>query len=104
MSVPKAYQQMKADFPDMVAAYEALGKACGEAGPLDPKTVSLVKLAISISAGLEGAAHSHTRKALAAGCTPDEVKHVAFLCTPTIGYPSMMRGRGWVLDVLNAQS
>lgn len=94
---------MKQDHPDIVGAYEALGQATKEAGPLDPKTVSLVKLAISLGAGLEGAAHSHTRKALQAGCTAEEVMHVAILCAPTIGFPPMMRSRGWVEDVVNAQ-
>ncbi len=99
MSIPKPYQRFKADHPELVGAYESLGRACASAGPLDSKTVALVKLACSISNGLEGAAHSHTRKALAAGCTAEEVEHVAILTTPTIGFPAMMRGRSWVLDV-----
>ncbi|MGB5287112.1 MAG: hypothetical protein WBN42_01370 [Ignavibacteriaceae bacterium] len=33
------------------------------------KPRSLFKLAISTGAGMEGAVHSHTRKALDAGCT-----------------------------------
>jgi len=99
MSIPKPYQQMKENHPDLVGAYEALGEACAGAGPLDAKTVAMLKLAISTTAGLEGAAHSHTRKALEAGCTRAELEHVVLLCTPTIGFPSMMRGRSWVTDV-----
>lgn len=104
MKIPKPYSRMKQEHPDLLNAYEALGQAVKEAGPLDVKTISLVKLAISLGAGLEGAAHSHTRKAIEAGCSADEVMHVALLCTPTIGFPPMMRGRGWVEDVVNAQS
>jgi AhpD family alkylhydroperoxidase len=85
-------------------AYEALGEACAGAGPLDRRTVALVKLAISLSAGLEGAAHSHARKALEAGCTPEELLHVATLLTPTIGFPPMMRARGWVQDVVGPRA
>jgi len=69
-------------------------------GPLDAKTVALVKLAISLGAGLEGAAHSHARKALEAGWTGEQLLHAALLCTPTIGFPPMMRGRGWVEEVV----
>ncbi len=102
MSIPKHYTDMKERYPDLVGSYEALGDACKAAGPLDPKTVSMFKLATSLAAGLEGAAHSHTRKALKAGCTPEELEHVAMLGTPTIGFPSMMRNLSWVRDVTNA--
>jgi alkylhydroperoxidase/carboxymuconolactone decarboxylase family protein YurZ len=98
--IPSVYSRMKAEHPGVLEAYEALGAACASAGPLDPKIVAIVKLATSLGAGLEGAAHSHTRKALEAGWTPDELLHAALLGTPTLGFPSMMRNRGWVLDVV----
>lgn len=97
--LPSSYRAMHEQCPQLMAAYEKLGQACSTAGPLDRKTVSLVKLAISASAGLEGGVHSHTRKALQAGCTRDELLHVVYLLTPTIGFPTMMRARSWVLDV-----
>lgn len=102
MTLPKPYVQMAEKHPDMMQAYEKLGEACTTGGPLDRKTASLIKLAISSTAGLEGAAHSHARKALEAGCSPEELLHVTLLCVPTIGFPSMMRARGWVEDVLKA--
>jgi len=55
---------------------------------------------MSIAVGLEGASHSATRKALAAGCTPPEIRHVALLGVTTLGFAAMMRGRVWVEDVL----
>lgn len=100
MPLPSAYVAMKHAQPALMDAYEAFGAACAASGPLDARTVALVKLAISLGAGLEGAAHSHARKALAAGWSPDELLHAAQLCAPTIGFPPMMRGRGWVRDVL----
>ncbi len=102
--IPKPYQRMHQKYPELMQAYEALGEACRDAGPLDAKTVALLKLAISLGAGLEGAAHSHARKALEAGWTADELRHLALLATPTIGFPTMMRGRGWIEDVLEKQS
>ena len=99
MSIPKPYTDMKEKHPDLVGAYEALGEACKTAGPLDEKTVSMIKLATSLAGGLEGAAHSHTRKAIKAGCTPEELEHIAMLGTPTLGFPSMMRNLSWVRDV-----
>lgn len=99
-AIPGPYRAMHASHPDLMRAYEAFGAACAAAGPLDAKTVALVKLAISLGAGLEGAAHSHCRKALAAGWTKDELLHAATLAGPTIGFPSMMRSRQWVTDVV----
>jgi 4-carboxymuconolactone decarboxylase len=96
MAIPKIYSKFKRKHPELVAAYEA----CRAAGPLDAKTVALVKLRLAIGAGLEGATHSAVRKAVEAGCTANELLHAAVLATTTLGFPAMMRGRGWVMDVL----
>jgi len=100
MQIPSTYLRMKEEYPDLMRAYESLGQACAGAGPLDERSVALVKLGISMGAGLEGAAHSHTRKALDAGVNREEILHAALLLTPTVGFPTMMRARSWVLDVL----
>lgn len=102
--IPRPYQQMHQSHPDYMQAYEAFGKAAKEAGPLSDREVALVKLAISIGAGLEGAAHSHCRKAIEAGCSSEELLHVALLSAPTIGFPTMMRAKSWIEDVLSNQS
>ncbi|MCH9058360.1 MAG: carboxymuconolactone decarboxylase family protein [Planctomycetes bacterium] len=100
MSIPKPYVEMKEQQPALVGAYEQFGEACAKAGPLDAKAIALVKLGISIGAGLEGAAHSHTRTALAAGWTAEHLRHAAIIAAPTIGFPAMMRARGWIEDVV----
>ncbi|MFG0287014.1 MAG: carboxymuconolactone decarboxylase family protein [Rhodopirellula sp. JB044] len=102
--IPKSYKKMHDSYPEFMQAYEAMGKAARDAGPLSDREVALVKLAISITAGLEGGAHSHTRKALDAGCSGDDLRHVAMLTAPTIGFPTMMRAKSWVEDVLQKQS
>ena len=98
--IPKPYKQMHQTYPELMKAYESFGQEAREAGPLSQREVALVKLAISIGSGLEGAAHSHCRKALEAGCTPEDLRHVALVSAPTIGFPTMMRARSWVEDVL----
>ena len=103
MPIPKRYKQFKQEFPDVIQAYEAMGTAVHQAGPVDEKTRALIKVAISTGARLEGAVHSHTRKALAAGATREELRHVALLSLPTIGLPSMMAALSWVDDVLDAE-
>ena len=98
--IPKKYKAMHESHPEYMSAYEQFGRESRRAGPLSDREVALVKLAISIGAGLEGAAHSHCRKALEASCTADELRHVALLSAPTIGFPPMMRAKGWVEDVV----
>lgn len=101
---PKRFVEFSRRFPDIARAYEALAEATQAAGPLDARTRCLVKLAISAGAGREGAVHSHARRALAAGCTPEEIRHVVLLATTTLGFPSMMAVMTWVEDVLTPSS
>jgi alkylhydroperoxidase/carboxymuconolactone decarboxylase family protein YurZ len=43
---------------------------------------------------------SSTRKALAAGATPDEITHAVLLALSTTGFPNMIAAMGWVNEVL----
>ncbi len=98
--IPKRFLKFTEDYPDVIKAYEEMGDAVHNAGPIDDKTRALIKLAISTGARMEGAVHSHTRKAIKAGATKEELRHVALLSLPTIGFPSMMAALSWVDDVL----
>ncbi len=69
--LPSHYEKFLDAFPRVGDAYQTLGVACLDAGPLDRKTATLVKLALAIGAGLEGASHAHVRKALKAGASGD---------------------------------
>jgi AhpD family alkylhydroperoxidase len=92
------------DFPAAWAAYESLGKAAAEAGPLDAKTRRLIKLALSLGAGSEGAVHSHTRQAKEEGLSADELQQIAVLAITTLGFPAAMAGLSWMRDVLEEKS
>lgn len=98
--IPKRFQEFMDNHPEVAKGYNQLGDAVHHAGPLDEKTRALIKLGISTGARLEGAVHSHARKALAAGVTPEEMKHAVILSLPTIGLPSMMAALSWIDDVL----
>jgi 4-carboxymuconolactone decarboxylase len=97
---PIQFEQLTARYPDLAAAYEAFGRAATTAGPLEHRLIHLLKLGISIGMQHEGAVHAHTRKALAAGFTPDELRHAALTAAPTIGWPAMMAAYLWVEDEL----
>jgi AhpD family alkylhydroperoxidase len=101
--LPKHYENFINKYPEVAKAYEQLGTACHSAGPLNEKTRALIKLAISTGACLEGGVHSHTRKALSAGATPEEIRHTVLLALPTIGLPSMMAALSWVNDILESK-
>ena len=98
--LPGRYLKFQKDHPKVFEAYEALGQATQEAGPLPAKTRALIKLALAVGARMEGAVHSHARRAVEAGCSAEEIRHVALLATPTIGFPSMMATLSWIDDVL----
>ena len=100
MAIPKRFQKFTEDYPDVANAYEALGNAVHSAGPLDEKTRALIKLAISTGARLEGAVHSHARKALKAGADVEEMRQTVLLALPTIGLPSMMAALSWLDDII----
>ena len=101
--LPKRYTRFQKQHPGIAAAYEQLGAACHAAGPLDAKTRALVKVALSVGAKLEGGAHSHVRKALEAGVGEDELRHVALLAIPTLGFPSAMAAMSWIDDVVEGK-
>jgi len=101
--IPKRYKKFMEDYPQVGKAYEELGDTVHNAGPLDEKTRALIKLAISTGARLEGAVHSHARKALKVGVTKEEMRHVALLSLPTIGLPSMMAALSWIDDIVGEE-
>jgi 4-carboxymuconolactone decarboxylase len=87
-------------YPSIWAAYDQLGATVHQQGPLDEKTRELVKLGLAVGSRQEGAVHSRARKALAAGASPEEIRQVALLAIPTVGFPTMMAALTWIEDEL----
>jgi 4-carboxymuconolactone decarboxylase len=100
--LPGVYKGFRKSFPAVAAALDGLGEAADGAGPLDERTARLVKLGLAVGAASQGAVRSNARKAIAAGATPDEVRHVAVLAVTTCGFPTAIAGIGWIDDVLAA--
>lgn len=96
--LPKAVNQFRKRHPKVWEAFNELGERCHEAGPLDERSRRLVKLALSIGAGLEGATHSAVRNALKTGISQDEIDHVAVLAISTLGLPAATRAMTWIGD------
>jgi 4-carboxymuconolactone decarboxylase len=98
---PKLYHSVKERYPDYVAALEALGEAAARAGPLDEKTLHLIQLAAAAASRSEGAVHSHVKRAMKAGATPEEIRHALLALTSTIGFPNVTAALSWAGDVLD---
>lgn len=97
--LPKAVNELQSRHPKVWKAFNELGEQCHEAGPLDEKSRRLVKLALSIGAGLEGGTHSAVRNAVKAGVTAEEIDHVAVLAISTLGLPAATRAMTWIADI-----
>ena len=95
-TLPQSWQQLEATFPEIVAAYNTLSDTCRHAGPLDPATVALVKLAVSVGCGATRTVHSHTKKALRAGLDPEALRQVVLVALPTVGLPAALEALRWV--------
>ncbi|MGP1396725.1 MAG: carboxymuconolactone decarboxylase family protein [Inquilinaceae bacterium] len=98
-SMPGAAGDLAEQYPDIWKAYSALGKATADCGPLTPREKRLVKLALAIGAGLEGAVHSHARRAKAEGIEPEALSHVAMLAIGPIGLPQAVAAKTWIEDI-----
>lgn len=97
----KTYQLMAKNYPKVFEEVEALGKVVRAAGPLDEKTSQLVQLAAAAATGSEGAVHSHVRRAVKAGASPEEIEHALLLLISTIGFPQAMAAISWSRDLLD---
>jgi alkylhydroperoxidase/carboxymuconolactone decarboxylase family protein YurZ len=102
--LPSGAGEVASAYPQVWNAYAALGKACSEAGPVRGRTARLVKLALAIGALSEGAVHSHTRRALDEGLSKDELKQIALLAIPTLGFPQGDRALTWIEDITDPGS
>jgi 4-carboxymuconolactone decarboxylase len=101
--LPEQYLSIKRRYKKFLRAVDNLGKAANDMGPLDKKVSHLVQLAAATAIKSEGAVHSHTRRALAAGAKPEEVHHAIILLTSTIGFPTVSAALSWADDIIKKQ-
>lgn len=94
---PRAFDEFSETFPALRRAWDALGDAAKD-GPLDARTVRLIKLGVAVGAMREGAVHSSARKALALGVTREELDQVVAIASSIIGMPSSVAVWTWMRD------
>jgi 4-carboxymuconolactone decarboxylase len=97
---PSFYKKACKRFPEVFTAVENLGTTLRTAGPLDEKTSQLIQLAAAAARQSEGSVCSHTRRALEAGASPEEITHTLLLLISTIGFPQSMAALSWAQELL----
>ncbi len=94
--LPKNFRNMMERHPGYMQAVADLGKAVREAGPLEEKSIHLIQMAAAAALRMEGAVHSHARRALAAGASEEELRHALIVLTSTIGFPAVAAAMSWI--------
>lgn len=98
-SMPGAAGELAQQHPDIWSAYSALNQAAADSGPLSDREKRLVKLALAIGAGSEGAVHSHTRRAKDEGVEATAIAQVALLAIGPLGLPRAVAAKTWIEDI-----
>lgn len=98
---PRGYVEFVQRYPTLGKAWDLVTTA-GEEGPLDAKSIRLIKIGIAMGALREGAIRSGVRKGLAMGITREEIGQIIALAAGTLGFPSTVAIHTWVSELLSA--
>lgn len=101
--LPATFMSFVTKYPELGAAHESIARAVDAAGPLDAKTCSLIKVGLSVGAGLESATRSHVRRALQHGATKTEVEQAILLAMNTCGFPRTVAAWSWAQQQFERQ-
>lgn len=97
---PTRYAALVRRHPRLGLAHELVTAVAEDAGPLDAPTRALLKLAMSVGAGLESGVRRHARGAARAGASAAAIEQTLLLGLTTLGFPRTL----WALKVTQAQS
>lgn len=96
--LPKTFRAFVSRYPTIGAAHETIAHAVDQVGPLDRKTCELIKIGISLGAGLESATKSHVRRALEQGASVAEIEQAILLGMNTRGFPATVAAWQWAWE------
>ena len=100
--LPRTYREFMEKHPEIWQAYERLGTAAAEGGPLDARLRELVKLGMAAAVGSEGSVASHARRAVEAGASREELEHTLLLGITTMGFAKSMAAINWASAALDS--
>ncbi len=98
--VPGTFKSFISKYPELGRAHERVAGAVEKAGPLDPRTLALIKIGICLGAGLESALRSHVRRATQHGASRDEIEQAILLGMNTVGFPRTVAAWAWAREQL----
>lgn len=98
--LPQTFQRFTRKFPELADAHQTIAQLVDKTGPLDRKSCELIKLGISIGAGLMTATQSHTRRAREAGASVAEIEQAILLTMNTCGFPRTVAAWQWAEEAL----
>jgi alkylhydroperoxidase/carboxymuconolactone decarboxylase family protein YurZ len=96
------YTWLVAKFSKVMENHQEFGKTLREAGPINEKDANLIQLGAAAAIKAEGAVHSHVRRSLEAGASPDEIYHAIILLASTIGFPAVAAALSWARDIVES--
>jgi len=102
--LPANYKWLSNEFPEVMQAHQQMGMVLTNAGPLDKKTGQFIKLAAAAANRSEGAVHSHVKRAIEEGATPEEIYHVLLLLVSTVGFPTIAAALSWAKETIEQGS
>ena len=102
--LPATFMAFVARFPELSEAHEKIAKTVDKLGPLERKTCELIKIGISLGAGLESATKSHVRRALEAGAAAEEIEQALLLGMNTCGFPRTAAAWKWAREQIDSDS
>lgn len=86
--VGSRWHELAKKSPDTMHAFGGLHRAAFKEGALDAKTKELLALAIAVNTHCDACIGFHTRDALKAGATPDEILEAMNVCILMGGGPA----------------
>jgi len=92
---PDTFNAFIERFPELREAHCLIAKTADTAGPLDERSVALVKIGLCAGAGLESAFRSHVRRALELGLSWEEIEHAVVQAVNTLGLPRTVMAWQW---------
>lgn len=96
--VPGVFKAFITKYPALGKAHEQIAGAVDDVGPLDAKTLALIKIGICIGAGLESALRSHVRRAMKHGAMHSEIEQAILLGMNTVGFPRTVAAWSWAQE------
>lgn len=100
-AVPETFQRFTRRFRGIADAHESIAQLVDHSGPLDRKSCELIKLGISIGAGLMTATKCHARRARQEGASLAEIELAILPAVNTSGFPRTVAAWQWAREAVD---